>query len=190
MATMIRWEATVEDLARAEGKAELVDGVVLRMSPSGYAHVKIAMRIARSLEGYESVVKTGFAFGVGGGFLCDLPHRKSFSPDAGFYDGPLPIDPDDFLPFPPLFAVEIRSKKDYGPAAEFAMAAKRADYFAAGTKAVWDVDAEGPEIVRLYLASNLAGPIAFRKGEIANAEPVLPGWRLPVDDIVRELDRP
>jgi len=40
----------------------------------------------------------------------------------------------------PIFAVEVRSENDYGPAAERAMAAKRADYFACGTLVVWDVD--------------------------------------------------
>ncbi len=34
----------------------------------------------------------------------------------------------------PVFAVEVRSKANDGPAAE------RADYFAAGTQVVWDVD--------------------------------------------------
>ena len=33
----------------------------------------------------------------------------------------------------PVFAVEVRSEGDYGPRAEREMAAKRADYFAAGT---------------------------------------------------------
>ena len=34
----------------------------------------------------------------------------------------------------------MRSKGGYGKAAEEAMAAKRADYFQAGTRIVWDVD--------------------------------------------------
>ena len=37
-------------------------------------------------------------------------------------------------------AVEVCSKGDYSDAAEEAMAAKRADYFEAGTLVVWDVD--------------------------------------------------
>jgi len=189
MPTTIFWEATVDDLARVEGKAELVNGKIRKMSPSGYGHVKIAMRIARSLANFEDSSKSGFAFGDGGGFLCDLPHRKSFSPDAGYYDGALPENSADFLPEPPKFAVEIRSKSDHGPAAESSMASKRADYFAAGTRAVWEVDSEGPVIVRLYLASDPDTPVEFRRGEVAHAEPVLPGWRLPVDDILADLDR-
>ncbi len=189
MATTIEWEATVEDLARVEGKAELVAGKIRKMSPSGYEHGILAGLIYRSLWNWCDRGSCGHVFSDSVGFLCDLTGRKSFSPDVAFYDGPLPGNRKRFLPEPPAFAVEIRSESDYGPAAELAMSAKRSDYFAAGTKAVWDVDADGPEIVRLYLASNPAEPIAFRKGETAHAEPVLPGWRLPVDEILAELDR-
>ena len=59
-----------------------------------------------------------------------LPNRENFSPDAAFYVGP---DPGmKFYEGAPVFAVEVRSEGDYGPAAEEALAAKRADYFAAG----------------------------------------------------------
>jgi len=188
MATTIQWEASIEDLARVEGKAELVNGKIRKTSPCGYSHVIIAMRIACSLGNYLDPMKTGFAFGDGRGFMSDLPHRKSFSPDAGYYDGPIPNRPSDFLTEAAVFADEIRSKFDHGQAAETAMAAKRADYFAAGTRAVWDVNADGPAVVRLYMASNPETPVEFHRGDIAHSEAVLPGWRLPVDDIVKELD--
>jgi hypothetical protein len=42
----------------------------------------------------------------------------------------------DFLEGASVFAVEVRSKTDYDPAAERALAQKRADYFAAGTQVV------------------------------------------------------
>ncbi len=45
-----------------------------------------------------------------------------------------------FIEGPPTFAVEVRSENAYTPAAEIEIAAKRADYFAAGTLVVWDVD--------------------------------------------------
>jgi Uma2 family endonuclease len=189
MATTIEWEATIEDLARAEGKAELVDGKVRRMSPSGFEHGFMSVRILLSLVEYAKNQKNGRAFGDNVGFLCDLAHRKSFSPDVAYYDAAIPENRKKFLPQPPLFAVEIRSESDYGASAEKEMSAKRADYFAAGTLAVWDVDADGPVIVRLYLASNPQTPVEFGKGDIAHAEPVLPGWRLAVDEILAELDR-
>jgi Uma2 family endonuclease len=81
----------------------------------------------------------------------------------------------------PVFAAEVRSENDYGPAAEREMAAKRADYFACGTLVVWGVDLLSPEVIKSYKASAPNNPVIFRRGDIADAEPAVPGWRLPVD---------
>jgi Uma2 family endonuclease len=88
-----------------------------------------------------------------------------------------------FLEGAPIFAVEIRSEGDYGPAAERALAGKRADYFAAGTLIVWDVDLLGDDTIRVYRASAPDQPTIYRRGEVAEAEPALPGWRMPVDEL-------
>ena len=83
----------------------------------------------------------------------------------------------------PVFAVEVRSEGDYGPKAERQMAQKRADYFAAGTLVVWDVDLLSETPVRAYRADDTESPTIFRRGELANAEPALPDWNMPVDDL-------
>ena len=51
-------------------------------------------------------------------------------------------EPMRFVEGAPTLAVEVRSEGDYGASAERDMAAKRADYFEAGTLVVWDVDPE------------------------------------------------
>jgi Uma2 family endonuclease len=63
------------------------------------------------------------------------------------------------------------------------MAKKRADYFAAGTLAVWDVDLLGENVVRVYRATDPEAATIYRRGEVAEAEPAVPGWTMPVDDI-------
>ncbi len=83
----------------------------------------------------------------------------------------------------PIFAVEVRSENDYGDAAEQEMAEKRADYFAAGTLVVWDVDLLGDDVVRVYRASDPSTPTIYRRGDVAEAEPAVPGWSMPVDDL-------
>jgi Uma2 family endonuclease len=88
-----------------------------------------------------------------------------------------------FFDAAPIFAVEVRSEGDYGPAAEEAIAAKRADYFAAGTRVVWDVDLLGPDVVRVYRAETPERPTVYRQGELAEAEPAVPGWRMAVADL-------
>ncbi|MBI2219316.1 MAG: Uma2 family endonuclease [Candidatus Rokubacteria bacterium] len=108
-------------------------------------------------------------------------HRESFSPDVAFYVGP---DPGmRFFEGAPVFAAEVRSEGDYGPVAERAIAEKRRDYFAAGTTVVWDVDLLAVEVVRIYRATSPDTPTVYRRGEVAEAEPAVPGWRMPVDDL-------
>ena len=84
-----------------------------------------------------------------------------------------------------MFAVEVRSEGDYGPRAEREMAAKRADYFAAGTLVVWDVDLLSENVVRVYRAERTRSTF-YRRGEIADAEPAVPGWTISVDDLFPE----
>src|SRR5215467_9372196 len=83
----------------------------------------------------------------------------------------------------PFFTVEVRREDDYGPAAEQEMAAKRRDYFAAGTQVVWDADVLRLEVVSVYRATDPSNPTVYRRGEIAEAEPAVPGWTMPVDDL-------
>jgi Uma2 family endonuclease len=86
----------------------------------------------------------------------------------------------------PAFAVEVRSEGDYGPKAERDMTQKRADYFSAGTLVVWDVDLLSERVVRVYHASDPDNPTIYRRGEVAEAEPAVPGWTMPVDDLFVE----
>ncbi|MBI3972652.1 MAG: Uma2 family endonuclease, partial [Chloroflexi bacterium] len=88
-----------------------------------------------------------------------------------------------FLEGAPVFAAEVRSEGDYGAAAEEAMRRKRADYFAAGTRVVWDVDLLSEDVVRVYRADDPDHPTIYRRGELAEAEPAVPGWRMPVDEL-------
>jgi Uma2 family endonuclease len=85
----------------------------------------------------------------------------------------------------PVFAVEVRSEGDYGPRAERRMAAKRADYFAAGTLVVWDVDLLSDDVVRVHRVGEKELTI-YRRGQVAEAESAVPGWTMPVDDLFPE----
>ncbi len=115
------------------------------------------------------------------GFVVNLPNWRSFSPDAAFTSEPPRTG--KFINGAPIFSVEIRSESDYGPAAEQAIADKRADYFAAGTLVVWDVDVLKDEVVRVYRASDPTTPTTCRRGQLAEPEPALSGWSMPVDDL-------
>ena len=157
----IKVEATIEDLYKVDGKAELVNGEIVHMSPTGLHPHYAAFQIAKSLEAYEITTQNGYAVCDNVGFVVDLPHRQSFSPDAAFYVGE-----DSEMKFPrgaPVFAIEVRSDGDYGRRAEREMAAKRSDYFAAGTLVVWDVDLLSDDVVRVYRASDPRTPTIYQK---------------------------
>jgi Uma2 family endonuclease len=179
----IKTQATVEDLYHVpdNSKAEIVDGEVRLMSPTGDLPSSAAFEIAVSLRAQARRTGLGRAYTDNVGFVVNLPNRKSFSPDAAFYLGPRAGG--RFLQGAPIFAVEVRSEDDYGPAAEAEMAAKRLDYFAAGTQVVWDADVLRSEVVRVYRAADPSNPTVYRRGQIAEAEPAVPGWTMPVDDL-------
>lgn len=174
--------ATVEDLYRVPDnqKAELVDGTIILMTPTGFLPGRAAGEIYASLREYERQTKLGYALPDNVGFTVNLPHRKSFSPDAAFYIG----QPSGmrFVNGAPIFAVEVRSEGDYGLQVEHEMADKRMDYFATGTLVVWDVDLEDEEI-RVYRASAPTTPTIYLRGMNAEAEPVLPDWTFSVDEL-------
>ncbi len=174
-------EATIDDLQRVKGKAELVNGEIKLLPLAGDEPGRAGGSIYVSLEQYERLTKSGFAYLGNVAYIVNLPHRGSFSPDASFYQGLR--GGMKYLSNPPIFAVEVRSKNDYGKTAEREMAAKRQDYFAAGTLVVWDVDLLSDDVIKSYRADDPAHPIIFRRGEIAHAEPALPGWRMAVDDL-------
>lgn len=177
--------AKIEDLYRVEGKAELVGGRIIRSMANGFLPGKVAMRIAMRLDQYASQVGCGEAMtdGVGYAIRPPLPSdRESFQPDASYYVGPLPPNKMRFIEGAPTLAVEVRSENDYGPAAEREMAAKRADYFEAGTLVVWDVDPLARTIAS-YTSDDPRQPTVFRSGQVASAEPAAPSWQVAVDDI-------
>jgi Uma2 family endonuclease len=180
-------EATIEDLYLIEGKAEIVNGRIVLFMATGERPGYAGDVILTSLFGYVHQHRIGRAVGDSKGFICDLPHRKSFSPDAAYYVGPL--GGMKFYPQPPVFAVEVRSEGDYGPSAEEKMEAKRADYFAAGTQVVWDVDLlSETTIIYKFVSPDATNPVAeFSRGQIADAEPAVPGWTLAVDGLFEEI---
>ena len=181
MATQASTAELVAALYKVDGKAEIVGGEIVLMSPAGGIHNRSAGAIYLKLREYERRTKRGWAYSDNVGFLVDLPRRKSFSPDAAFYLGPPPGP--TFLQGAPIFAVEVRSPEEFGPAAEKALAAKRAEYFAAGTQVVWDVDVLRDGVICVYRSTASDEPRLYRRGEVAEAEPALPGWIFPVDDL-------
>jgi Uma2 family endonuclease len=183
MAVVTFPRATLEDLYRTEGKAELIGGRIVQMA-NGHLPGRVAENIFVDLRVFSKSVKRGEVHADGVGFTVpELPSgRESFAPDASYFEGPLPTNLMRFIEGAPTCAIEVRSENDYGSSAEIDIVAKRTDYFLAGTLVVWDVDPEA-ETVAVYRASAPDQPVIFRRGDIADAEPAVPGWRMKVDEV-------
>lgn len=175
-------DALFEALAHVEGRAEIIDGAIVVMPPTGEEPHFSSFEIAVSLRDHARRTKKGRAVADNLTFRVNLPNRMSFSPDAAYVDHERSGSMGPFEGAP-VFAVEVRSEHDYGAAAEKSMAAKRADYFSAGTLVVWDVDLLSDDVVRKYSAESPETPQIFRRGDIADAEPAVPGWRMAVDEL-------
>jgi Uma2 family endonuclease len=173
--------ATIEDLYKVKGKAEIVGGKLVVLPLLGCLPSQAKGEIYASLGDYEDQVGGGRMIPGNAAYIVDLPNRTSFCPDVSFFTGkPAGMK---FLEGAPVFAVEIRVKESYGTEADRQIAAKRDDYFAAGTQVVWDVDLLGDAVIKSYAATDPNNPRLFRRGEIADAEPAVPGWRMAVDDL-------
>ena len=184
MSTVGQARATLEDLYQTPGKAELIGGRIIPYMATGVRPNEVAGNIYVSLRSHSAKTKRGKAFTDNMGYaVAELPSgRESFSPDASYYDGPLPMNLMRFIESAPNFAAEVRSENDYTALAELEMFAKRSDYFLAGTLVVWDVDPIA-ETIKVYRASSPQQATIYRRGDIAEADPAVPGWRIAVDEV-------
>jgi hypothetical protein len=171
--------ATVGDLYRLphHQKAELVRGELMMMSPTA------TCRAARPARSWSPCGITRDEPAPDGPTRT-MPRSCTADPSAPTWPSTLVCGPGGVSSKgAPRFAVEVRSESDYGLRAERAMAEKRGDYFAAGTEVVWDVDVLREECAMVYRASVPEHPAVYQRGEKAEAEPALPGWRLAVDSL-------
>lgn len=181
--------ARVEDLYDVEGQAEIVNGKIVRLPFHTMSVGRAVDHILISLWEYAEEKGLGHGLGSTVAYIVDLPHRKAFCPDVALTRGPLS---PGFGKGAPVFVAEVRDQGDYSlegdrpVASEPEITAKRADYFAAGTQVVWDVDLESEDVVRVYRADNWEQPTVYRRGDIAEAEPAVPGWTFSVDDLFRD----
>ncbi len=160
--------STLDDLLRVDGKAELIGGRIVCFMPTGHLPSVLAFTIARLLHVYKKL-HGGVAHADGVAYAVPRLRsgRESFSPDASYYNGPLPVNRMRFIDGAPTFAAEVRSENDYGLQAELELANKRADYFEAGTLAVWDVDPVNQRVHCFRIAAPLEKE-TFCKGRVIN----------------------
>ncbi|HEU0078709.1 MAG TPA: Uma2 family endonuclease [Longimicrobiaceae bacterium] len=174
-------EATLEDLWEFEGPAELINGEIVPLTGTQFGPGEAAFRIRLSLYLHAQAQGGGVAISESVTFVLQAPHIQAFVPDVSWFVGD--VVNGEVVYGAPALAVEIRSAGDYGRAAERKIANKRDLYFAGGTLVFWDVDVLREGWIRAYHADDPGNPIIFHRGQIADAEPAVPGWRFAVDEL-------
>src|SRR5437763_4133561 len=99
MSSTTQRAATLDDLYRVEGKAELIGGRIVHLMATGRKPSRVAFRIARSLDDHAEATGLGEAYGDNIGFAVTMltSGRQSFSPDASYFVGPFPLNAMRFL---------------------------------------------------------------------------------------------
>lgn len=157
------------------GRCELINGEVVRMSPSGFSHGRVVGRLTRAIANFVEEHDLGEVVGAETGFTIRRKPDTVRAPDIGFVskarlpDGDVPA----FFPGHPDLAVEVVSPGD-----TVAEVTQKVDqWLDAGTTSVWVVNPTNRSVV-IHRAGNTV--IQYRVGDAITDEPTLPGFALKV----------
>jgi len=159
------------------GPCELVDGTIVTMTPTGAAHGKIEVRLARLLDEY--VEKSGIGWVLSGevGIITKRNPDRVRGADVAFLSREQTTNiPDGFLTIAPELVVEIVSPNDRWKD----IREKIDEYFAIGVKQVWIVEPQSRQILA-YTSPTEA--VRYRAGDKLPAAHGLSGLEIAVDRI-------
>jgi len=157
-------------------RGELVKGEFTPMSPAGFHHGRIAMKIGTFLSIYAMEQKTGEVYAAETGFLLSRDPDTVRAPDAAFVGmervAQQPSQSGFFSGAPDL-AVEVISPSETVESVE----AKLIDYLEAGTHLVWLVY---PRTQTIIVYRSLQDVVALTVADTLDGGELLPGFSVPV----------
>jgi Uma2 family endonuclease len=176
-------EKDVLDVHDRQGRlCELVDGVLVEKA-MGFRESFLAAALITILWSFVQPRKLGLVTGADG--MVRLASGLVRIPDVAFVSWErlpgrrIPSEPIPHLA--PDLAVEVLSPSN----TPGEMARKRQEYFAAGVRLVWMVDA-GTRTVAVYTAPEQC--TVFQEAQTLHADSVLPGFTLPLRQLFADLD--
>jgi len=151
------------------------------MSPAGWRHGKIAIRLGAKLATYVEAHDLGIVFGAETGFRLASNPDTVRAPDVSFVakrNIPEQEPKEGFWPGTPDLAVEVLSPGDRTGDVDEKIDA----WLEAGCAAVWIVNPK-QETVTVYLSRTDVGVKAA--GDVLNGDPIVPGFTLAINELFR-----
>ncbi len=159
----------------------LVDGELRRMTPAGFRHGALVVRVMVPLAVHVKAHALGIVCGAETGFVLRRNPDTVLAPDVAFVRReriPASGEPTTFWDGAPDLAVEVVSPGDTRREA----AEKVAAWLSAGTRAVWVVSYRNTSIT---IHEPGRTPRRLTEKNTLDGAPLLPGFRLPVADIFK-----
>jgi Uma2 family endonuclease len=177
--------ATTEQITTAEqlfqapglGRAELVRGELIMMTPAGYEHGSIVVNITAPLATHVKQNSLGRVFSADTGFQITHDPDTVRSPDVAFVAANRVGSPlvRGFFDGAPDLAVEVLSPSDRMSE----VLAKIHDWLDASCRAVWLVDPK----TRTVTVYRNRSQIGLTISDQLNGDDVVPGFSLPVVEV-------
>ena len=177
---------TAEDLwdLKDDGyRYDLIRGELIRMSPAGAPHGELSLRIGASILAHVNEHQLGKAYGAETGFILARNPDVLLAPDVAFIQNsrlPPKSKRVGFMEVAPDLVVEIVSPSDLFREVH----AKVMEYLARGVRLVWVVQPERQEVT-VYDPD--LSPVVMSMDEELDGGDVLPGFRLPLEDIFVDI---
>ncbi len=173
---------TADELLRMSGagkRFELIAGELHEMSPAGFEHGVVIVRLTRLLANFVLEHDLGHVAGAETGFLLSRDPDTVRAPDIAFVkkERVVPGDlPKSYWPGAPDMAVEVMSPDDTIKSVD----AKAAAWLAAGTHEVWVVHPRWRTITVYGLAAQTR---TWTADEFLESPELLPSFRFRVGDV-------
>ena len=155
-------------------KKHLWDGEGKGMTPPMYNHAQIMGRVDRRMGGFSEQHNLGEMLPEPT-IRVGVNRERIRKPDLALFAGEPPVAAEAIYYLVPVLAVEIVSPNN--TAAD--MFSKVEEYLAAGVQLVWQMFPQHRAIIAFWPDR----AAVFRPGDTITAEPVLPGFAIPVTDL-------
>lgn len=159
---------------------ELVDGELRTMSPAGYRHGRVSLRVGRRVGDFVDEHDLGEVLSNDTGFVLGRGPDTVRAPDVAFVRAEVAatlVDEKGFAEVAPDLVVEVVSPSDR--AGE--VVAKALAWLDAGVRLVWVVDPDSRSV--LVHRPDGVGRLVRGAGAVLDGDDVLPGFALPLDEL-------